>query len=203
MAATSRRRWKWGAAAVLMVASGIGLGAWAGWAGEDTVQVAVAGADLPAGHVLTAQDVTTVETVPAEGLHLLSTEDVTGMVLAQPVSAGTPLVEGALAEEAAWPEPGSSLVAVPVATVPRGLTAGTTVDVIPSVHSDDSGAQVITGLVHHVASHDDGFGTGGHVVEVLVPRDQAAALSRSLAGEAAHVVLVNRQDALTGEEEAE
>ncbi|MFL1375769.1 SAF domain-containing protein [Nocardiopsis protaetiae] len=186
-----------------MIVAGVGLGAWAGWAGEDTVQVAVVEADLPAGHELTGQDVTTVEAAPAEGLHLLSTEDVTGMVLAQPVPAGTPLVEGALTEEAAWPEPGTSLLAVPVATVPRGLTAGMTVDVIPSAPGGDPAPEVVSGLVHHVTSHDDGFGTGGHVVEVLVPRDRAAALSHSLAGEAAHVALVNRQDALTGEEEAE
>lgn len=203
LAATSRRRWKWGMAAGLMIIAGAALGGWAGWSGEDTAQIAVVQTDLPAGHVLTAQDLASVEVVPAEGLHLLSTQDVTGMALARPVSAGMPLVAEAVADGAGWPDPGTSLLAVPVAAVPRGLAAGMTVDVIPPAPGDDSDSEVVPALVHHVVSHDDGFGTGGHLVEVLVPRDQAAALSRSLAGGEAHVALVNPQDTPAGEEEAE
>src|SRR5690606_4278136 len=103
-----------------------------GFAGQDTVPVAVLAADLPAGHVITASDLTSVEAAPSEGLRLLAPDTVEGMVLARPVSAGSPLVAGAVSETAVWPEQGSALVAVPVTVLPQGLEAGTTVDLIPT-----------------------------------------------------------------------
>lgn len=124
LAATSRRRWKWALLATALIAGGGAAGAWAGFAGEDTLPVAVLAADLPAGHVITASDVTSVEAAPAEGLRLLAPDRVEGMVLARPVSEGSPLVAGAVSETAVWPEKGSALVVVPVAVLPQGLEEG-------------------------------------------------------------------------------
>ena len=56
LVATSRRRWKWALVATVLIAGGGAAGAWAGFAGEDMLPVAVLAADLPAGHVITASD---------------------------------------------------------------------------------------------------------------------------------------------------
>ncbi|MEE2038935.1 SAF domain-containing protein [Nocardiopsis sp. CT-R113] len=209
LAATSRRRWKWGLLAGALIATGGVAGAWAGLAGEETRTVAVLTADLPAGHVISADDVTSAETVVAEGLRLLPPATVEGMVLTRPVPAGSPLVAASVADSALWPEPGQAVVAVPVSTIPQDLVEGTTVDLVPTgiapaevAEGDggqDSGTQassgVVTGLVHRVvADEGDGFSAGQQVVEVVLPRDRAADLSRAVAGGQAQVAVVNPQE---------
>lgn len=203
LAATSRRRWKWGLLAGALIAAGGVLGVWAGAAGEETRTVAVLTADLPAGHLVTAGDVTSVDLAEAEGLRLLTPEAAEGMVLTRPVPAGSPLVEGSVSDSALWPEPGRAVVAVPVTTVPADLAEGATVDLIAldasgeEAESDDADAPsgVVTGLVHRViASEQDGFGGGQQVVEVVLPRDEAAYFSRAAAGREVQVVVVNSDE---------
>ncbi|GAA1112452.1 hypothetical protein GCM10009603_35420 [Nocardiopsis exhalans] len=203
LAATSRRRWKWALLATALIVGGGAAGAWAGFAGEDTVPVAVLSADLPAGHVISASDVASVEAVPSEGLRLLAPDRVEGMVLARPVSAGSPLVAGSVSETAVWPERGSALVALPVAVLPQGLEAGTTVDLIPTgggaqevVEDDENTVQgssgVVTALVHRVvADGGDGFGPGDQAVEVVVPREDAGRVAGAVAAGEVHIAVVN------------
>lgn len=202
LAATSRRRWKWALLATALITGGGVAGAWAGFAGEDMLPVAVLATDLPAGHVIAAQDLTSVEVAPSEGLRLLAPDTVEGMVLARPVSAGSPLVAGAVSETAVWPEKGSAMVAVPVAVLPQGLEAGTTVDLIPAggvpeAAEDDGdsaqdGSGVVTALVHRVvADSGDGFGPGGQVVEVVVPREEAGRAVGAVAAGEVHIAVVN------------
>ncbi|OKI21364.1 hypothetical protein A6A08_21240 [Nocardiopsis sp. TSRI0078] len=207
MAATSRRRWRWGLLAGALIVAGGAAGAWAGLASDETRTVAVLNADLPAGHMITAADVTSVDLAEAEGLRLLTPEVAEGMVLTRPVPAGSPLVAGSVSDSALWPEPGQAVVAVPVTTVPADLREGTTVDLVavaahgqvPEAEEEDaegSSAQspsgVVTGLVHRVvASDEDGFGDGQQAVEVVLPRDQAAHFSRAAAGEEIQVLVVN------------
>ncbi|MDE3721442.1 SAF domain-containing protein [Nocardiopsis sp. N85] len=214
LAATSRRRWKWGLLAGALIFSGGFAGAWAGLASEDTHMVAVLAADLPAGHVLTAQDVSPVEAEGIEGLRLLAPDAVEGMALSRPMTAGSPLVAGSVADSGLWPEPGTALLAVPVATVPQDMEPGASVDLIatrpapdeaveeagPGEDGSGSAPGVVTGLVHRVASgSEDGFGGGHQVVEVVLPRDRAARFSQASAGGDVQVALVDpREGTRTG-----
>ena len=202
LAATSRRRWKWALVATVLIAGGGAAGAWVGLAGEDMLPVAVLAADLPAGHVITASDVISVEAAPSEGLRLLAPDTVEGMVLARPVSAGSPLVAGSVSESALWPEKGSALVTVPVAVLPQGLEAGMAVDLVPAggvpeAAEDDGdtaqdGSGVVTALVHRVvADGDGGFGPGGQAVEVVVPREQTGQIADAVAAGEVQVAVVN------------
>lgn len=215
LAATSRRRWKWGLLAGALITAGGVAGAWAGLAGDDTHPVAVLTADLPAGHVLGADDVTSVNLAEVEGIRLLTPEVAEGMVLTRPVPASSPLVAGSVSDSALWPEPGQAVVAVPVTTVSQDLREGTTVDLValdsPGEGAEGDGTEaspgVVTGLVHRVAASDeDTFGGGQHVVEVVLSREQAARFSRAAAGREVQVVVVNPHEdtrAVTEAEDAE
>ncbi|WP_236572079.1 SAF domain-containing protein [Nocardiopsis sp. FR4] len=201
LAAVSRRRWKWGLLAGVLIAAGGIAGAWAGLASEETRTVAVLTADLPAGHVVTAEDVVSVELHETEGLRLLTPEVAEGMVLTKPVPGGSPLVAGSVSDSALWPEPGQAVLAVPVTTLPRDMAAGTTVDLVPTGAAPGETAEgeeptgepgVVTGLVHRVVSDgEEGLGGGRQVVEVVLPRDQVARFSRAAAGGDVQVVVVN------------
>lgn len=212
LAATSRRRWKWALLATALIAGGGAAGAWAGFAGEDTMQAAVLATDLPAGHVISAGDLTSVEAVPSEGLRLLAPDTVEGMVLAHPVSAGSPLVAGSVSDTALWPQEGSALVAVPVAVLPQGLQEGTTVDLIsaggvPEAAEDNGdtaqdGSGVVTALVHRlVADSGDGFGPGSQTVEVVVPREEAGRVAGAVAAGEVQVAVVNPHEQAQSEDE--
>ena len=196
--ATSRRRRKWALLATALIAGGGAAGAWAGFVGKETQAVAVLAADLPAGHVISAADVTSVQTAPSEGLRLLDPETVEGMVLTRPVSAGSPLVAGAVSDGALWPERGSALLTVPVTVLPQDIEAGTTVDLIPggsvrgAAEDEEDTAQEVTALVHRVVVGDaDGFGSGDQAVEVVVPRSVAGQVARAVASGEVQVAVVN------------
>ncbi|WP_121187989.1 SAF domain-containing protein [Nocardiopsis sp. Huas11] len=218
MAATSRRRWKWALLAGALIASGCVAGAWVGLAGEETRTVAVLTADLPAGHVIGTEDVSLVEMAEAEGMRLLSPDTVEGMVLTRPVPAGSPLVAGSVGNSALWPEQGQTVVAVPVGPLPQDLDEGATVDLIvpgpaPAQTTGGDGGEdeasegssgVVTGLVHRVVAHEgEGFGDGQQVLEVVLPRQQAAYLSQAVAGGQAQVAVVNPYDRVQAATEAE
>lgn len=199
--ATSRRRWKWALFATVLIAGGGAAGAWVGFVGKETQAVAVLAADLPAGHVISAADVTSVETAPSEGLRLLAPDTVEGMVLTRPVSAGSPLVAGAVSDSALWPERGAALLTVPVTVLPQDLEAGTTVDLIPSgsgpeaAEDEEGAAQEVTALVHRVVvDGGDGFGPGDQAVEVVVSRSMAAQVARAVASGEVQVAVINPHD---------
>ncbi|WP_236567998.1 SAF domain-containing protein [Nocardiopsis sp. FR6] len=207
LVAASRRRWKWGLLAGALIVAGGAAGAWVGLAGEDTRTVAVLTADLPAGHLITAEDVASVDLGEADGLRLLTPEVAEGMVLTRPVPAGSPLVADSVSDSAQWPEQGRAMVAVPVSTLPQGLEAGTTVDLITAAVGEESDedspseAGAVTGLVHRVMTGEEGFGSGGHIVEVVLPRDRAVWFSRAVAGGEAQLAVVNPHEGLQPSEE--
>ncbi|WP_236568035.1 SAF domain-containing protein [Nocardiopsis sp. FR6] len=218
LAAASRRRWKWGLLAGVLIAAGGGAGSWAGLASEETRPVAVLNADLPAGHVISAEDVSLVDMAETEGIHLLSPETVTGMVLARPVPAGSPLVAASVADSSLWPEQGQAVLAVPVSTIPQDLEEGATVDLItpdavPGEEAEGDGPEdtdptgssdVVTGLVHRIVTDDgDGFGSGQKVLEVVLPRHHAAHLSRAVAGGQAQVTIINPREVAQSSSEKE
>ncbi|GAB3734064.1 SAF domain-containing protein [Nocardiopsis nanhaiensis] len=213
LAATSRRRWKWALLAAALIVGGGAAGAWAGYAGEETGAVAVLADDLPAGHVITAGDVTTVEVAEADGLRLMAPEAVEGMALTLPVPGGSPLTAGAVSDTALWPEEGSAVVTVPVTALPHGLEAGTTVELIPAEGGAEAAAEsgegqpdeapgAVTALVHRVvAEADDGFGTGAQAVEVVVSRADAGQVARAVAGGDIQVAVVNPHEQAQSEDE--
>ncbi|WP_307851146.1 SAF domain-containing protein [Nocardiopsis sp. MG754419] len=163
--------------------------------------MAVLAADLPAGHVISAEDLVSVETTPSEGLRLLGPDTVTGMVLTRPVPAGSPLVASAVSDSALWPERGSALVAVRAAVLPQDVQAGTTVDLIPGGTAPEAAEEedteqaspgVVTALVHRVvADAGDGFGTESQVVEVVVPREAVGRVSDAVSAGEVQVAVVN------------
>ncbi|MEV2279435.1 SAF domain-containing protein [Nocardiopsis sp. NPDC049922] len=201
LAAVSRRRWKWALLAAGLIGAGGMAGAWAGWVLDDARPVAVLAADLPAGHLLTASDVRSVEMGEVEGVRLLSPQQVQGQVLTRPTLAGSPLVDGSVGESVVWPELGRAVVAVPVSTVPHGLEAGTTVDVVTPRSAStgtgggedgENGARgAVTGSVHRVLPAEDTLGTGERVVEVVMSRDQATYVSRAVADGPAQLLVLN------------
>ncbi|MEU1899352.1 SAF domain-containing protein [Nocardiopsis dassonvillei] len=210
LAAASRRRWKWGLLAGALIAAGGAVGAWAGLAGEETRTVAVLTSDLPAGHLITAADVASVDLAEAEGLRLLTPEVAEGMVLTRPVPAGSPLVAGSVSDSALWPEPGQAVVALPVTTAPADLAEGTTVDLVTLAAPGEGGGDdaetrpgAVTGLVHRVTAAEDGLGGGHQVVEVVLPRDEAASFSRAAAGQEVQIAVVNPHENTHAEEGAQ
>lgn len=210
LAAASRRRWKWGLLAGALIAAGGAVGAWAGLAGEETRTVAVLTSDLPAGHLITAADVASVDLAEAEGLRLLTPEVAEGMVLTRPVPAGSPLVAGSVSDSALWPEPGQAVVALPVTTAPADLAKGTTVDLVTLAAPGEGGGDdaealpgAVTGLVHRVTAAEDGLGAGQQVVEVVLPRDEAASFSRAAAGQEVQIAVVNPHENAHAEEGAQ
>ncbi|OLT26906.1 hypothetical protein BJF83_20055 [Nocardiopsis sp. CNR-923] len=194
MAAVSRRRWKWALLAAGLIGAGGMAGAWAGWVLDDARPVAVLAADLPAGHVLTASDVRPVEMGEVEGVRMLSPQQVQGQVLTRPTLAGSPLVAGSVGDRVVWPDLGRAVVAVPVSTVPHGLEAGATVDVVTPTGGDgdaDASLGAVTGSVHRVLPTEDTLGTGERVVEVVMSRDQATYVSRAVADGPAQLLVLN------------
>ncbi|MCY9787112.1 SAF domain-containing protein [Nocardiopsis sp. EMB25] len=218
MAAVSRQRWKWGLTAVMLIALGIGAGVWAGLVSDNTVPVAVLSEDLPAGHVLTGADLGSVEIHEAEGLHFLSPEAAEGMRLTRPVPSGFPLVSGSVTDRTSWPEPDQAVVSVPVAALPQAVGSGVDVALITAAPTTDEAAEddedsaddepgVVPGIVHRVApAAENGFDGGQQVVEVVVPRNQAARISRAVAGDGVQIALVNASEDVhpdASEEESE
>ncbi|GHD36575.1 hypothetical protein GCM10007147_44010 [Nocardiopsis kunsanensis] len=206
LAATSRRRWRWGLLAGVLIAAGAGAGAVAGTWADETRTVAVLVDDLPAGHTVTGDDIRAVDLHEPDGFRLVAPQMAEGMVLTRPVPAGSPLVAASVADTAMWPERGQAVVSVPVATMPSGMEEGTTVDLIPTATSEDQGVQdedTVTGVVHQAEHQEDELGSAEQVVEVVLPRDQAASLSRSMAGEEAGLAVVNPVDEQVESEEGE
>lgn len=201
LAATSRRRWRWGITAAALVAAGAAVAAGAGLAGDDTRTVAVVTADLPAGHVVTAADVGAIDLAHVAGWDLLAPEEVEGAVLARPLGAGSPVLPGAVADTALWPGPGEAVVAVPVTTLPQAVVDGALVEIVtahrPAAEGEGAGepAGTVLGRVHRVRTADDQFGGADTVVEVVLARHQAPDVARAASGNGVQMVVVNTDEA--------
>ncbi|WP_170134244.1 SAF domain-containing protein [Murinocardiopsis flavida] len=206
LAAPSRRRWRWLAAGALLIACGGAAGAWASLHGEQRVPVATAVSDLPAGHVLTAEDVRVVPMAGAESLDLVDARDgAVGKPLAVPLRANTPIAEAALGG-AAFPGEGEAVVAAEVApgVLPGAAVEGASVAAIitdtpteaasPSAPPDEEGAEgeqgtapppgrSIEARVHAIDAAEAGQGRAPVVVEVVVAAEDAEALARAAGAE--------------------
>jgi pilus assembly protein CpaB len=115
----------------------------AGGAAPATVPVAVAAADLPAGTVLTTENLATVE-LPADARPAgaaATPQGLTGQVLAAPVRSGEPVTDVRVVGPGLWSQVPDGLVASPVRladlAVAGLLRAGDRVDVLAATPPGD------------------------------------------------------------------
>ena len=155
-----RRRpaWVWSGAS-LVVASAVGCAALVAAAGEREPVLAVA-RDLPAGHVIAAEDLREVQVAADGGVVPAGRAGaLVGKVAAVPLTAGALLAPGQVADEAAYPPDGYVEVAfaVPAGDAP-GLELGQRVAVFPGPDGagaeDRTGAAPVVGTVADVAEGD-------------------------------------------------
>lgn len=162
---------------VILVGGSVALGSWATAAARATSPVLVAARDLPAGHVLAADDVRAAEVALgalAPG-YLGPAETVTGSVLARTVRAGELVPDGMLVEA------GSTDLRTVALTVtgalPTDVVAGAAVDVWFVPGSEDAPPRTLATAVPVTDVSTSGTSFGGAartVVEVLVPADLLA-----------------------------
>ncbi len=169
--------------------------------GSPAVPVAVAAADLPAGRVLTADDVLAAQ-LPADRAPAGISPDpaeLTGRVLAAPLRAGEPITDVRLVGPGLWAAVPEGQVAAPVRladlAVATLLRAGDRVDVLaaageaaqPSVEVVASGALVLTAPAPDgeagAAASDAGL------LVLAVPPETAAALAAAAASGSLTVTL--------------
>jgi hypothetical protein len=172
---------------VAIVAASVLAGAWAFGSSDDTVPVWAAATALPAGHRLTADDLTVRRVRFADdgdrALYLAADQQLPAdMVLLRPVGEGELLPGGALGRGGA-----ASAREVPISVapdqVPRGVGVGDVVDVYlrPATHHDCAGSPVCTGspvlsgvTVADAPAVEQQFGPDGARMLVLSMDESAA-----------------------------
>jgi hypothetical protein len=181
------------AGALLVLVCAVGFAVTALRVDARTAVLALARA-VPAGHTLSAADLTMVRIVPDPALAVIShtrQPSVIGRTVRLPVAAHTLLSESILGP-AAWPPPEQSLVAVLVqpGRAPDGLVAGghVLVLVVPATSSTGEGSGGNTlraaATVMSVGAAD---GQGARVVSLLLPSPDAVQVAEA-AGEVALVI---------------
>ncbi|GIJ62108.1 SAF domain-containing protein [Virgisporangium aurantiacum] len=149
---------------------------------------------VPAGHTLSAADLTVVRIVPDAALAVVAEtqqSSVIGRTLRLPVAANTLLSESMLGP-AAWPPSGQSLVAVSVkpGRAPDGLAAGARVLVLVVPTQSGTGSSPganpvqVSATVVSVTAAD---GTGASVVSLLMTSPDAVRVAGA-PGEVALIV---------------
>jgi len=190
------RRWRW-------LVLGLGMMTVGGLSGvvaleqmDDKQGVLVADGDLPAGHVVSAEDLRVARIAVADGVSFVGAErleETVGQILTVPVTEGGVLPEAALGAEAAFPESDRALVGVALRAgrFPSSLGPGTAVSVV--VHSEEGatggGVEAYRALVREVlpsAAED-----GSVSLEIVVASADAAAIASAAAAERVSVVQVN------------
>jgi pilus assembly protein CpaB len=180
----------------------------AGATAPPTVPIAVAAADLPAGVVLSIEDLATVD-LPAAAAPAgaaASAEELTGQVLAAPVRTGEPVTDVRVVGPGLWSQVPDGLVAAPVRladlAVAGLLRAGDRVDVLaaappgdpldgapPSVTVVAQGALVLTVPTDPDGSAAAGGGAGDGLLVLAVPPETAQRLAAAGAASTLTVTL--------------
>ncbi|WP_017569867.1 SAF domain-containing protein [Nocardiopsis halotolerans] len=188
------RRWRWLALALVLMAVGALGGVTALERLDERQGVLVAAADLPAGHVVSADDLRVARISVSEGVSFVGAErleDTVGRTLTVPVTEGGVLPEEALGTEAAFPERDSAVVGVALrpGRFPASLSAGASVSVVVTAEEGaDTGVQAHRAFVRSVeATADD----GSVALELLVSSTDAADIASAAAAERVSVVRVN------------
>lgn len=180
---TRQRRPGWAALAVALIGAFAALGAFLYVQAGAKTPVVVVVADVPAGHVVTRTDVSTVAV--AGGVTAIAGDRLES-VIGQ--TATVHLLPNMLLQRSMIsPEPGLSAAQAAVGVVVKsgqipagGLTPGDTVDVI-ALPSTTTGApqapQVIVTSARVDAFREDPAQTGGSLLTLIVPREKATAVA--------------------------
>lgn len=199
--AGARRNWRWATAGLVLVLGGAAGAVALTEARMQRVPVVVLAHDVPAGHVLSATDFQIAELAGVEGLGLVRADGgaVEGRRLAVPVRAGTPLAEAALADEADWPEPGSTVVAVslPGGEVPAAVVPGARVAVMAVGEEPEDSGEPVVAQVHSRTGSDT---VDEVAVELEVPVEHMAPVVRAAAAQELRLVLVWPDRGSSGDE---
>ncbi|CAL9378081.1 hypothetical protein SUDANB121_01006 [Nocardiopsis dassonvillei] len=175
------RRWRWLVLALTLTTAGALSGVIALERLDDRTGVVVADGDLPAGHVLTMEDLRVSEMSVAGDLSFVDAarlEEVVGLTLTLPVVRGAVLPEAALGTDAAFPESDRALVGATLqpGRFPASLGAGANVSVVVSGGEQEDGApQAYLALVRTLTP-DPGV-EGAVTVELLVSSADAARIA--------------------------
>ncbi|MGP7959906.1 SAF domain-containing protein [Sanguibacter sp. A247] len=184
---------------VLLVAASVALGSWSVRVARQTEPVVAALTDLPAGHVLTAADVRTVEVALGETSerYLSASAAIDGAVLSRPVGAGELIPSALLVAEATA---GLRTVAMGIpGPLPADVLVGGLVDlwVLPEPATRDArgdAAQPVPHAVAHgldvtaVTAETGAFGSGlgtGTTVEVRVAEAELPQVLAALSADGA------------------
>jgi hypothetical protein len=181
------------AGALLVLVCAVGFAVTALRVDARTAVLALARA-VPAGHALSAADLTVMRIVPDPALAVISSTRqpaVIGRTVRLPVAAHTLLSESILGP-AAWPPPEQSLVAglVQPGRAPDGLVAGShvLVLVVPAASGTGAGSGGNTlRAAATVMSAGSADGQGARVVSLLLPSPDAVQVAEAV-GEVALVV---------------
>ncbi|RCV49283.1 hypothetical protein DEF23_10510 [Marinitenerispora sediminis] len=165
---------------------------------DDRRGVLVAGADLPAGHVVTAADLRIAQLAGTDGLSVVGENqlaETVGRTLTVPVAEGSVLPETALGAEAGYPEPGQAMVGASLqpGRFPVSLSEGAPVSIVVT---DGGGAGTpgrgagVEAYPAHVQTFEAATPDGPAVVELIVDAADAAQISAAAAAERITVVQV-------------
>ncbi len=158
-----------------------------------TVEVLTVARAVQAGARITDADLATASIVPDPAMHVVRARDraqVVGRSAALPLAAGTLLTQAQLADAAAWPPAGQSVIAVGVKTgrAPSGLSPGAAVLVVVvppnSTTADQGSAPQAAGTVIAVEQAD----TSGLTVVTVQLGAEAAVRIASASGDIAIVL---------------
>ena len=197
---TGPRRWRGlGFGAALMAVGGL-IAATAVGRLDDRQGVLVATGDLPAGHVVAAEDLKVADIGGADGLSVIPDdrlEETVGQILNVPVSEGSVLPNTALGPKAAYPGAGEAVVGAALAPgrFPASVRPGAQVSVVISSDSgtdtggaqDGSGGQAFGARLQSFEEAEDG---GVALVELVVDAGDAAQVASAAAAERISVVQV-------------
>ncbi len=162
---------------------------------DDTVSVAVAGADLASGRLLTERDVTSARlpvTAVPEGA--LTHDALVGRRVGGPMRAGEVFTDArVLVPGAADGLPAGQVVStvrLPDPTAAQGLRVGDAVDVVATAPATDGPRAEVVAEAARVVALPDLDGSDDAALSVAVPRETALALARAGLGAQLAVVAV-------------
>ncbi|WP_017599007.1 SAF domain-containing protein [Nocardiopsis lucentensis] len=192
------RRWRWLVLGLAMATTGALAGVTAVARLDQRQGVLVADRDLPAGHVVTTEDLRIVRITVADGVSVIGEqglEEVLGRALTVPVADGAILPTMALGPDAAYPPAEQAVVGVALmpGRFPASLQPGASVSVVVIPENTEGIAEQENGTEAYAArvqSVEPSASDGSVIVELAVSALDAAQISSAAATERVTVVQV-------------
>ena len=193
------RRWRWLVLGLALASTGALAGVTAVERLDQRQGVLVAEGDLPAGHVVGADDLRVVRITVADGVSVIGErelEQVVGRPLTVPVADGSVLSSTALGPDAAYPVAEEAIVgaALQPGRYPASLQPGSAVSVVVITEDSEGGGTRGDGGAEaypaRVQSVEPAATDGSVIVELAVSALDAARISSAAATESVAVVQV-------------